>query len=308
MNWVVAGIGDIATKRVIPAIQSVPRSRLYGIVTRDPAKGAAYPEALVFTALEQALADPAVDAVYVSTPVAMHAPDTMAALAAGKHVLCEKPVAMNYGEAGRMVEAARAAGRVLGIAYYRRTYPKVRRAMELLEAGVIGTPVLAELSAHDWFNDEDGRRSWLLDPAMAGGGPLYDTASHRIDLLNYFFGRPRRAVGQLSTVVHHGRVEDAATVLVEYAGGVRGIVDARRHCRQGRDEFRITGTTGTMDLSPLNSGRLAYPGGEEDLPPNANLHYPCVENFVEHVLDGVPLLATGESSIWTDWVTEHARG
>ncbi len=277
------------------------------MVTRDAAKGAAYPGVQVFAALDQALADPEVNAVYVATPVAMHAPYTIAALAAGKHVLCEKPVARDYAEASSMVDAAKAAGRTLGIAYYRRSYPKVHRAQQLLAAGVIGKPVLAEISCHDWFNDEDGRRGWLLQPEMSGGGPLFDIASHRIDLLNFLFGRPRRAVGQLSTSVHRTRVEDSATVLVEYAGGMRGIVDVRWHCRMGRDEFRITGTEGVMDLTPLNSGRLVYPGKTEDLPPHANLHYPCVANFVDHVLDGKPLLATGESSIWTDWVTEHAR-
>src|SRR5215831_9102677 len=101
LNWLVIGIGDITTKRVIPAIEAEPRSRLYGIVTRDPAKAAPY-RAKVWTDLGEALADSAVDAVYVATPVALHAPQTLASLQAGRHVLCEKPVALDYAQARGM--------------------------------------------------------------------------------------------------------------------------------------------------------------------------------------------------------------
>src|SRR5438477_7807629 len=109
LNWLVAGVGDITTRRVIPAILDEPRSTLYGIVTRDPLKGRRYAER-VWTDLSQALNDPPIDAVYVATPVSLHAPQTIAALRAGKHVLCEKPVAMNYGEATSMARAAHASG------------------------------------------------------------------------------------------------------------------------------------------------------------------------------------------------------
>jgi predicted dehydrogenase len=238
--------------------------------------------------------------------VALHAPQTIAAFEAGKHVLCEKPMAMNHAEAQRMVDAGNASGRMFGIAYYRRTYPKVQRAKQLLADGAIGRPVLAEASCHDWFDADDGFRGWLVDPKMAGGGPLYDIGSHRIDLLNYLFGRPVRVNGQLSRVVHQREIEDAATVLIEYDSGARGVMDVRWHCKQGRDEFRITGTNGVMDLTPLNGPSLRYGDREEHLPTHSNLHYPCIENFVSAVLDGAPLLATGETSMWTDWVTEKA--
>lgn len=304
LNWVLVGIGDIATKRVIPALQNTARSNLYGVVTRDPEKGRRH-AGQVWTALDPALEDPAVDAVYIATPVLLHAPQTIAALKAGKHVLCEKPVAMHYDQAKSMVEAAKGSGRIFGVAYYRRTYFKVLRALELIRQGVIGRPVFAEASCHGWFDFADGYRGWLADPAMAGGGPLYDIGSHRIDLMNYFFGQPRRVTGQLSNVVHRFEVEDSATVLIEYENAVRAVVDVRWHCREDRDQFRITGTEGSMDLSPLNSGRLVYPGGEEDLPPHSNLHQPCVENFVAAVLDGAPLLSTGATAIVTDWVTQQ---
>ena len=293
------------TRRVIPAIQHEPRSHLYGLVTRDPAKAAPY-YTRVFTNLDEALQDPAVEAVYVGTPVFLHAPQTIQSLRAGKHVLCEKPMAMNEAEARTMVQAADETGKTFGVAYYRRFYPKVLRAKQLLDAGVIGKPVVAEATCHMWF-DGTGSRSWLVDPAKAGGGPLFDIASHRIDVLNFLFGQPQRATGQLSNVVHHYAVEDNATVMIEYANGVRAVVDVRWHSSINRDECRIRGTEGEMEFSPLNGPDLVYPGGRENLPNHANVHGPLIENFVDSVEGKSTLTASGAASYWTDWITEQAR-
>ena len=305
LNWIVIGVGDIAVRRVIPAILSEPRSRLYGLVTRDPAKAAPY-GVRAWPTLDEALLDPEVHAVYVGTPVFLHAPQTIQAFRAGKHVICEKPMAMNETEARTMLQAAEQSGKVFGVAYYRRCYPKLQRAKQLIEAGAIGKPVFAELTNHMWF-DGTGSRSWLVDPAKAGGGPLFDVASHRIDVLNFLFGQPQRTSGQLSNVVHHYAVEDNATVMVEYANGVRGVVDVRWHSRVHRDECRIRGTDGAIEMSPLNGPDLIHPGGRESLPAHANLHYPMIENFVDAVKGKAALLSSGESAFWTDWVTERAR-
>jgi predicted dehydrogenase len=306
VNWLVVGIGDITTRRVIPAILAEPRSNLHGVVTRTREKGLPYSDR-VWESLGEALRDPAIDAVYVATPVALHAPQTVASLRAGKHVLCEKPVAMNYAEAREMAREAQANGRVLGVAYYRRMYPKVRRAKELIGRGAVGKPVLAELSMHTWFDPADGFRGWLVEPELAGGGPLYDIASHRIDLLNFWFGTPARAVGLLSNAVHTRKVEDAATVLVDYENGARGVVDVRWHSRVERDECRIVGTDGEIEMTPLSGPELRSPLGEERLPAHANIHYPCIENFVSAVLEGAPLESGIETAIWTDWITERVK-
>ena len=305
LNWVVIGIGDITSKRVIPAIQSETRSRLYGIVTRDPAKAAPY-NTRTFATLDQALGDSLVQAVYVATPVFLHAPETIQSLHAGKHVLCEKPMAMNQAEARTMVAAGEQSGKVFGVAYYRRLYPKLMRAKQLLEQGAIGQPVFAELTNHMWF-DGQGERSWLFDPAKAGGGPLLDIASHRIDVLNFLFGRPRRVAGQLSNAVHHYAVEDNASLMIEYENGVRALVDVRWHSKIRRDECRIRGTEGEIEMSPLNGPDLTYPGGHEKLPPHPNLHFPLIANFVDALEGKAPLAAPGAEAYLTDWVTEQAR-
>jgi 1,5-anhydro-D-fructose reductase (1,5-anhydro-D-mannitol-forming) len=311
LNWLLIGIGDISTRRVIPAIQAEPRSRLYGIVTRDPAKAVPY-NAKVWAGLSDALPDPAINAVYVATPVFLHAPQTIAALRAGKHALCEKPMAMNEAEARSMLGAARENERTLAVAYYRRAYPKVQRAKQLLEAGAIGQPVLAELTCHAWFDGKeydgsDRGRHWLIDPAKAGGGPLFDIASHRIDVLNFLFGQPQRVSAHLGNAVHHYAVEDNATIMIDYANGVRGIVDVRWHSKIKRDECRIRGTEGEMELTPLNGPELIYPSGRENLPVHPNVHLPMIENFVDAIEGKAPLIASGQAAFWTDWITERAR-
>jgi len=302
IHWLVAGVGDIATKRVIPAILAEPRSRLAALVTSQPEKAAAY-GVPGYGSLEEGLADPAVNALYVATPVAMHHTSVLAALAAGKHVLCEKPTAMNYAEAAEMAAAAAASPLVCAVAYYRRLYPKVVEAKRLIEAGAIGQPVLAELNCHGWFNPTDGFRGWLVNPLLAGGGPSYDIASHRIDLLHFLFGKPVRATGFASRAVHSYQVEDNATVMVEFAGGVRGVVDVRWHSRVERDECRIVGTDGALDLDPLNGPHLGTPTGDLELPAHSNLHYPIVHDFVNAVLDGRAPACPLSEAIQTDWVT-----
>ena len=305
LNWLVVGIGDITTKRVIPAIQAEPRSRLHGLVTRHAAKATQF-GAKVWRSIDEGLADPEVQAVYVATPVFLHARQTIQSLRAGKCVLCEKPMAMNEAEARTMVRAAEGSGKIFGVAYYRRLYPKLIRAKQLLDAGAIGKAVFAELTNHMWF-DGTGERSWLFDPAKAGGGPLFDIASHRIDVLNFLFGRPLRVAGQLSNAVHHYAVEDNATVMIEYENGVRALVDVRWHSKIRRDECRIRGTEGEIEMSPLNGPDLTYPGGHEKLPPHPNLHFPLIENFVDAVEGKAPLAARGAEAYLTDWVTDEAR-
>jgi predicted dehydrogenase len=306
LKWLVIGIGDITTKRVIPAILAEERCELRGIVTRDPAKAEKY-GVETFTNLESALAADGVDAVYVASPVFLHAPQTIQSLAAGKHVLCEKPMAMNYAQARTMIGAAEVVGKTLGIAFYRRTYPKLARAGELMRQGVIGQPLLAYITCYDGWPGDENYAPWRLNPAMSGGGPLMDVGSHRIDVLNFLFGEPQRVTAHIANQVHAAAVEDSATVVIEYPGKMRGIVDVRWNTRTPRDDFRIVGTEGEMELTPLNGAHLVYPGGEEDLPTHANIHFPCVQNFVQAVLDGASLISSGSTALWTSWVTEKAN-
>jgi 1,5-anhydro-D-fructose reductase (1,5-anhydro-D-mannitol-forming) len=318
INWVVAGIGDIARKRVIPAILAEKHSRLYGVVTRDPAKAEEFPEACAWSSVEDAVEDPDVDAVYISLPVALHADAAIAALRAGKHVLCEKPMAIDNHHAERMAQEARLSGCLLGVAYYRRLYPKLIRTKQLIAEGVIGQPLLVEANCHGWLESEE--RAWLRDPALAGGGPLYDTASHRIDAMHFLFGKSESACGRRSNAVHNLAVEDSATAVLSFSGGVHGVVDVRWNSRVRRDQFRVLGVEGEINLDPLNGPELrvnpstggsgaggAGGGGQvEMLPAHENVHYPLVQNFAGAVAASsvASLACPAEQGQWTDWAIE----
>src|ERR1022692_3643596 len=310
VGWAVVGIGDIAQKRVIPGMRDDPRSRLRAAVSRDPEKSREVCESFgierIYSSLEDALADPAVTAVYVATPVALHYPQTMAALAAGKHVLCEKPTALKPAQVEAMIAAAKAVDRRFGVAFYRRLYPAVARVRALLRQGAIGQPTLVWVSCHGWFNEREvSHRAWLFDPVLSGGGPLMDTGSHRIDLLNYIFGQPRLAGAALSRQTHmtpEFKVEDNATVTLEYAGEfgpVRAVVDDPWNSRVPRDEFRLYGTDGEIDLTPLNSGTIRYPGAQGSLPPDANFVATMIKRFTSVIEEGVELISSGETALVT---------
>jgi len=206
VKWLVVGIGEIATKRVLAAIEAESRSDFVSIVTRNAAKAASY-GVPAWSDLDRALSESNAGAVYICTPVFLHAQQTMAALLAGRDVLCEKPMATNYPDALQIQRTAESTGRILGTAYYRRMYPKVCGAKELIAAGAIGRPFLAEATSHGWSCPEEGERSWLGDPILAGAGPLFDVACHRIDLMNYFFGRQdaRAATCRLGPTASGGR-------------------------------------------------------------------------------------------------------
>ena len=203
-------------------------------------------------------------------------------------------MAMNFAEAGRMVDEGRIARvRLFGVSYYRRLYPKLVRAKQLIAEGAIGRPLLAEANCHGWL--EIAGREWLADPALSGGGPLYDIASHRIDAMNFFFGKPERACGLLSNAEPSDRSRRFGDRLMRFAGGVHAVVDVRWNSRVARDQFRIIGEGGEIDLDPLNGpelrcARVAAADRIEMLPPHANIHFPIVENFVDAVRGQRPRL------------------
>src|SRR4029453_7482669 len=148
------------------------------------------------------------------------AEQTIRAAEAGKHVLCEKPMAMTAAECDRMIAACRANRVKLGIAYYRRFYPVIARMHAILASGEIGRPVLAQANAFEPFDPgPDHPRRWLLDPAAAGGGPMMDFGCHRLEILLHLFGRVSRTTSVTANVVFARQVEDTAAALPQFETG-----------------------------------------------------------------------------------------
>src|SRR5262245_17111761 len=142
ISWGLIGCGDIAQKRVAPALSESPHSELVAVsrANRDLLDEFAdrFKARHRFADLQELLKSEDIEAVYVATTVNLHAEQTIAAIELGKHVLCEKPMALKVVDCDRMIAAAKANGIKLGIAYYRHFYPVVRRMKEVIESGEIG--------------------------------------------------------------------------------------------------------------------------------------------------------------------------
>jgi predicted dehydrogenase len=289
VRWGLIGCGDIARKRVAPALRDAEGGRLVS-VSRARAELAddfarEFGADRWYADWREQVQDPEIDAVYVATPVDQHAEQTVVAAEAGKHVLCEKPMALDAESCGRMIGACSANKVRLGIAYYRRFYPLVKRIKEMLEWEEIGKIVLAQVNAFESYNPrpwEPG--AWRLDPRQGGGGPMMDFGSHRIELLLNLLGPAAEVKGFLDRVRFERKVEDTATAVFRFASGAVGQITVTHAAAEPQDTLDIYGTAGSIHVESVNRGELRIVGafGDrlESLPPHANLHQPLIEDFV----------------------------
>jgi predicted dehydrogenase len=297
VRWGLVGTGDIAERRVAPALASAERSELVAVSRRRPELAEEF--ARRFGARRwhadwrDLVRDDGVDAVYIATPVSLHAPMAIAAAAAGKHVLCEKPMALDVDECDRMIACAESAGVKLGVAYYRPFYPIVQRVRELLAQGAIGAPVMAQLNSFERFDPPRGHpRSWLLDPSTSGGGPMFDFGCHRIELLLDLFGDVAEVGALRGNVLFDRPVEDAAVATMRFVPGPLAVVSVAHAAAEPQDTLDIFGSEGSLHVAKLNGASLRIVrGGAETVEQHAvspNTHLPLIQQFVDAVLSGGP--------------------
>src|SRR2546425_12252561 len=224
LAWGLIGCGDIARKRIAPALRDLDLCDLVA-VCRERAElveefAREFGARRSYETSRQLLSDIEIDAVYIATPVHLHAAQTIAAAESGKHVLCEKPMALDVGECDRMIAACRAHDVRLGVAYYRHFYPVIARIKAIVASGEIGDPVVAQIEAFEWCNLQPGDpRSWFMKKAEAGGGPMFDFGCHRLEVLIDLFGPVRRVTSTVANVVFDREVEDTAIALLELERG-----------------------------------------------------------------------------------------
>lgn len=224
----IVGFGLHAVKRLMPGFALSKQCRVTALSRRtmDAAKRSAveYNIPHAFDSVAELCNSPEVDAVLVTTPNSAHLSDVLTAIQAGKHVLCEKPLAMNPDECRKMVEAARKRKVVFGVAQVFRFNQSVRMLRDWISDGRIGTPVFAR-SEFSFFADTTHPRKWLNDAAIAGAGPIFDIGVHCIDTLRYVL---QDEVVRVSTVAAHDQlsasVESAATLTLEFSRGTIGTV------------------------------------------------------------------------------------
>ena len=302
-RWGLIGAGDIARKRVAPALRDSPSSTLTAVararadLVNEFARSFGVLQA--YARWQELVSDSDIDGVYIATPVHLHAEQTIAAAEAGRHVLCEKPMAMNVAECDRMIAACRANHVTLGVAYYRRFYPIVRRVKAILESGEIGDPVIVQINAFEPFNpDPDHPRYWLMKKAESGGGPMFDFGCHRLEVLLNIFGAIRRAAGMMANVRFQREVEDTAVALLQLGNGACATIAVTHAAEAPRDTVDIYAIRGSLHIENLNQGDLRIAAGgerrDESHPPAANLHRPLIDDFVDAVKSGREPAVTGE--------------
>jgi predicted dehydrogenase len=322
-KWGLIGAGDIATRRVAPAMRDSPACELLAIAraraelagefassfgdarlrngergrpgaeSASPQDCPSAPSVVVrpYPRWQDLVRDRDVDGVYIATPVHLHAEQTIGAAEAGKHVLVEKPMAMNVAECDRMIAASRASGVRLGVAYYRHFYPVVARMKDVIRSGEIGDPVLVHMNAFEPFNPgPDHPRYWLMKKAQSGGGPMFDFGCHRLEVLINIFGPVRRATGLTANVRFEREVEDTAVALLQLGNGACATIAVTHAAQASRDAVDIYGTRGSLHIANLNSGNLTIAAAgtdrQESHPPAANLHRPLIDDFVNAVASG----------------------
>jgi len=252
VKWGVLGVANIATEKVIPAMQMSELCDIAAIASRDLAKARASAEGLgierAYGSYEDLLADPAIEAVYNPLPNELHVPWTLRALAAGKHVLCEKPIALDANEARQLIEARERSGRLVAEAFMVRCHPQWRRARELVQTGAIG----AASAIQTFFSYR------LLDPDNVrnrppGGGGLYDIGCYAVVTARFIFGaEPSRAVASLDRDAQFG-TDRLVSAIVEFPNGRRLTFSAATQL-SAHQRVTIVGDGGRIEIAiPFNA-------------------------------------------------------
>ncbi|MDA8211910.1 MAG: Gfo/Idh/MocA family oxidoreductase [Clostridia bacterium] len=253
MKWGIIGCGHIALKRFSPALSLVPGARLVAVQNRSMEKAARLAQQLgvarYYDNAEELLADPEVEVVYIASPTVSHLPETLAAARAGKHVLCEKPMAMNTAEARVMLEACDEAGVKLMLANMMRFHACHREARRLFREGAIGRLVAARV---DFCFLLDTRRSqWRLEKAIGGGGPVMDVGIHAIDLLRYVTGSEVASVqamtqGWAVNTTVGGDAEDTAVANLLFRDGCLANITVSFSTPDSLNRLELYGSEGML--------------------------------------------------------------
>ncbi|MEJ2665727.1 MAG: Gfo/Idh/MocA family oxidoreductase [Deinococcales bacterium] len=193
-------------------------------------------------------ADGGFDAVSIAAPTAVHHPATLAAAAAGVHVLVEKPIALSLTLADEMIDACRKAGVLMQVNHQLRSGGPAKRAKELLDAGAIGRVTYVRLrQAHDWAGL--GVRPSFATRASSGGGTLLDNGCHLMDLARFFGGRVDEVFARTASLQYDVEVEDTAVVSLRYADGALGTVETAWTATGWEQGFWVYGTAGALEFT-----------------------------------------------------------
>jgi predicted dehydrogenase len=313
IRWGILGCGNVTEVKSGPGFSKAAGSQLVAVMRRDAAMAQDYARrhsvARWYADAAALIADREVDAVYIATPPGSHEEHAMAVLAAGKPCYVEKPMSRNAAESRRMVEAFRAKGVPLYVAYYRRALPRFLKAKELIDSGALGRiTAVSYRYADSNMAKPQNPPPWRVVAEHSGGGLFLDIGSHALDMLDFWFGPLTVVKSQARNTRKADRVEDQVQAsLTARAIPVTFETDfnARSH-----DEFVITGDAGELRLScfgndPVRLKTSARGTESFDLPNPPHVAQPLIQTVVDDLLGKSKCASTGESGLRTQEVMDQ---
>lgn len=308
-RWGLIGASTIAKEWVIGAIRATG-GEIVSVMSSSPERAADYAKAQAIpsavSTLNDLVSDPEIDAVYISTTNELHRDQAIAAARAGKHVLCEKPLALNLVDAHAMVEAARRAGVVMGTNHHLRNAASHRAMRDTIEAGRIGRPLAARVF-HAVFLPPH-LQGWRIERPEAGGGVILDITVHDADTLRFVLGDdPVEAIAATqSGGMAQAGLEDAVMGVLRFRSGLIAQFHDGFTTRFAGTGFEVHGTEGSligrdvMTQKPMGSVTLRTAAGEEQLAlDTTNLYENALSAFHAAIAGKGQPAATGTDGIWS---------
>jgi 1,5-anhydro-D-fructose reductase (1,5-anhydro-D-mannitol-forming) len=246
IGWGIIGTGKVADSSVAPAIAKLADGELVAAVGRDPAKAAAFAAkhgGRSYDTLDELLADRSVDIVYIATPNSLHAEQAIAAARAEKHVFCDKPLATNVVDAGRVVDACEGAAVKLGVNFQTRHHQGMSEVKDAIARGAIGEPLIVQCEVSP---GRAGLGGWRADPELAGLGTINNLGVHGYDLIRYLLGAEIDEVTVLTDVGRNNELETVALALLRLSNNALAYVNANQAVPNHQADLTIYGSTGRV--------------------------------------------------------------
>ncbi|MDJ0820989.1 MAG: Gfo/Idh/MocA family oxidoreductase [Paracoccaceae bacterium] len=307
MKWGLIGASTIASQHMIGAIRAQDGNAVTSVLSSDADRGKAYAEQHsidhAYTDLDALLGDPSIEAVYISTTNEKHHPQALAAIAAGKHVMCEKPLAMTLAEAQEMVAAAEAAGLVFATNHHLRNAGTHLKIRELIEQDRVGE-VQAVRVAHAVYLPEN-LQGWRIDNPAAGGGVIPDIVVHDADTVRFHLQEDPESVVAIERSESLGKgVEDSVMSVWQMPSGALVETHEGFTVRHAGTSFEVHGTKGSifaqgvMTQQPVGQIVLRKDGVDEPITfSEHNLYERAMRHFMQAVAgEGAPA-ATGVDGV-----------
>ncbi len=318
IKWGVIGCGGVVRNVMGRALVEAKGSEFAAVMDVDAARARTTAERFgvnkVYGKLDDLLGDEEIQAVYVATPVHLHKDVTLQAAQAGKHVLCEKPMALDEDECQSMIEGCRECGVKLMVGFMMRFHVCHRKAKAMIESGALGK--LIYLRAQQCYRYPPTPGAWRQQQRYSGGGSITDAGSHCIDLIRFLVGEEVRKVAAFTgNLAFDYEVEDTATLLMQFASGVQGIVDACYSTPDGstEDRLEVYGTKGSLVTRHTVT---STPAGEMDIHLNGkseafryepvDLYIQQVEEFMRCIAEDREPAVTGEDGLRTQQIMSAA--